>query len=435
MMGSTKNGEVFSMKSVFRLRFIGLALLALAVLAVAACSGSGGKESGKKVELSWWIASPDQMDVMKKAAETFTEEHPDIKVNVQHQEGDFYAKLQTTLSANNGPDITWIDGPSFQKFQSKGFLLDLTPYVERDSFSFDRFVQPIVELYKADGKHYGIPKDLDSIGLFYNKEMFDAAGVKYPTGDWTWEDLRNAAKKLTITEGGTTKQWGLLLPDSAYTVQFPFLVQNGVEIMSADKKSVNVGSPEAIEAVQFIQDMVQVDKVSPDGKFLLENDPAQLFQSGKAAMIYDGSWMVRPYYEALKDKVDVSPLAQGKKKAFTIHGVGWVANKATKNPDQVWEFLKFLGSEQFALIQAETGLVIPSIPETQEKWTQSFPLRLKELAEYTQYGIPYPTSFSNEWEQPMYNHFANIWIGQENVQDGMTKMQAESNELLAQTAK
>ncbi|WP_309119388.1 sugar ABC transporter substrate-binding protein [Paenibacillus sp.] len=416
-----------------RYRFRGVtAAMAVFAIGLAACGGNGGSGTdGEKVELSWWVADPNQVDVMKQAAEAFTAKHPNITVDVQTQEGDYYAKLQTTFTAGNGPDLTWIDGPSFQKFQSKGFLLDVTELAERDGFSFDPFVQPIVELYKAGDKHYGIPKDMDSIGLFYNKAMFDAAGLEYPTGDWTWDDLRDAAKKLTIVEGGETKQWGIALPDNAYTVHFPFMVQNGATIMNEDKKSVNLGSPEAVEAIEFIQSMIHDDKVSPDGKYLLENDPAQLFQSGKVAMIYDGSWMVRGYYDALKENVDVSPLPQGKRKAFTIHGVGWVANAKTKHPDEVWELMKFLGSEQFGNMQAETGLVIPAYAAAQAKWTEAAPMRLKEYAEFTQYGIPYPTSFSTEWEQPMYNHFADIWIGEESVAEGLAAMEEEANEILA----
>ncbi|HZG74271.1 MAG TPA: sugar ABC transporter substrate-binding protein [Paenibacillus sp.] len=418
-----------------RFRFQGAAaVLAICAVSLAACSG-GGSGSGEKVTLNWWVASPDQLDVMKKAAEAFTAKNPNITVNVQTQEGDYYAKLQTTFTAGNGPDLTWIDGPSFQKFVTRDFLLDVTEFAERDNFSFDPFVQPIVELYKSEGKHYGIPKDLDSIGLFYNKAMFDAAGVDYPTGDWTWEDLREAAKKLTIVEGGETKQWGIALPDNSYTVHFPFMVQNGVKLMNDDKKSVNLGSPEAVEAIEFVQSMIHDDKVSPDGKYLLENDAGQLFQSGKVAMIYDGSWMVRNYYEALKENVDVSPLPQGKEKAFTIHGVGWVANAKTKHPEEVWELMKFLGSEEFGNMQAETGLVIPAYAASQAKWTEAAPMRLKEYAEYTQYGIPYPTSFSTEWEQPMYNHFANIWIGEESVAEGLAAMEKEANDILATLGK
>ena len=412
-------------------RAFAVILIATTLMIMSACSNKSSGEKGN-VELSWWVADPDQVDVMEQAVEKFSSLHPNIKVKVQHQPGDFYAKLQTTLAANNGPDITWINGPNFQKFQDKGFLMDLSEYVNRDDFGFDGFVQPIVELYKSDGKHYGIPKDIDSIGLYYNKDMFDAAGLDYPTGEWTWEDLRDAAKKLTITENGETTQWGLLLPDST-TIHFAFLLQNGVKILSEDKKSINLGSPEAIEAIQYIQDMVHVDKVSPDGQYLLENDPSQMFQSGKAAMIYEGSWMVRPFYDALKDNVDVSPLPQGKEKAFAIHGVGWVANAKTKHPEEVWELLKYLGSEEFANLQAETGLVIPSIESAHEKWTESVPMRLQELAEYTQFGIPYPTSFSTEWQQPMFDHFANIWIGQETVEDGMTKLQQEANDILAES--
>jgi multiple sugar transport system substrate-binding protein len=397
--------------------------------AITGCTkGSGGE--GDAVELMWWNAADEQQDVLERIAAAFNEKHTHIKVTVQLQEGDYYAKLQTTLATKSGPDVMWLDATRFQAFQPLGFLLDITDWAARDNFSFDRFVPAIVETYSAGGRHYGIPKDLDSIGLFYNKAMFDAAGLDYPTADWTWEDLREAARKLTIVENGTTVQWGIALYDSTYVVQFPFIIQNGGYILNEEKNATGFGEPEAIEAVQFIRDMITVDNVSPDGAYFVENSPSQLFQSGKVAMIMEGSWMVRPFYNALGDKVDVAPLFRGKQRGFVTHGIGWVANAATKHPEEVWELLKFLGSEEAATIQAETGLVIPAYIGTQEKWVQSVPMRLQELFDQTQYAIPYPTAHTAEWENPMYEHFANIWLGVEAVEEGMKRMQEQADAIL-----
>jgi multiple sugar transport system substrate-binding protein len=262
--------------------------------------------------------------------------------------------------------------------------------------------------------------------------MFDAAGLDYPTADWTWEDLREAAKKLTIVENGQTVQWGIALHNSSYEVQFPFIIQNGGYILNEDKNATGFGDPAAIEAVQFIWDMITVDKVSPDGSYFVENDPSQLFMSNKVAMIINGSWMVRPYYNAMGDNVDVSPLFRGKERGFVSHGIGWVANAATKHPKETWELLKFLGSEEAARIQAETGLVIPAYKGTQDKWIESAPMRLQEFFDQTQYAIPYPTAHTAEWENPMYEHFTNIWIGQESVEEGMKRMQEQADAILKQ---
>ncbi|QHW33698.1 sugar ABC transporter substrate-binding protein [Paenibacillus rhizovicinus] len=416
-----------------------LVLVILFAIGAAACSsgggnngeGSSGGSNGKKVDVVWWFPAKEQEAAMKQIADNFNKKQDKINLKVQLNAGaDYYTKLQTTLAAKNGPDIMWMNGPNFPKFQSKGFLLKYDELIERDGFSMADFPDALVKLYSKDGV-YGMPKDYDTIGLFYNKELFDKAGVPYPTEKWTWEDLRNAAKKLTIGSGDKTTQWGIAVPASTQEVIYPFFVQNGVKPMSDDRTSLQYDSPEGIEAIQFLYDLMYKDKSSPDGQYMTDNDPTQLFQSGKVAMIMNGSWMAKPYYDVLKDKVDVQFMPIEKTKGNIIHGVAWVANANTKHKDETWEVIKYLGSKEVAMLQADSGTVIPALKGTQDAWVKALPMNLKIFTESAEFATPYPTAFDPEWETTVATHLTNIWLNKESPADGMKKVTEEANALLS----
>lgn len=410
-----------------------MVLLALCLVgSLAACSGSSKSGNGKKVEVVWWNAADEQQKILEGIAADFNKAHTDIHLTVQLNAGDdYYTKLQTVLAAKNGPDIMWMNGPNFPKFQSKGFLMSYSDYINNDNFDMTNYPKSLVDLYSVDGKVYGIPKDFDTIGLFYNKELFDKANMKYPDATWTWDTLRQSAKQLTVEEGGKAVQWGIAATNSTQEDIYPMMVQNGVIPMSDDKKTTDVGSDAAIEAVQFLYDLMYTDKSSPDGAYMTENDPTQLFQSGKVAMIYSGSWMAKPYYEVLKDKVDVAILPHQIQEGNIIHGIGWVTNAKTKNPDQVWEVIKWLGSKEVAETQAQTGTVIPAFNGTQDAWVKSMPLNLQVFMDMTKVALPYPTAFDAEWETPISTHTTNIWLAKEKVAEGMKAAQEEANKILS----
>ncbi|WP_135546650.1 ABC transporter substrate-binding protein [Paenibacillus cymbidii] len=399
----------------------------------ASASPSASAAAGKKVELVWWYSDGKQTDVMNKIAAKFTETHPNIKVTPELTAGDqYYTKLQTVLAANSGPDIMWMDGPDFPKFQSKGFLQPYNDLIKKDNFSMDNYPKSMVDLYSMDGKMYGMPKDFDTIGLYYNKEMFDKANVKYPDATWTWDTLRDAAKKLTITSGGNTTQWGFAATSGTQESIYPILVQNGVKLVSADKKTTDVGSADGVAAIQVLYDMMYKDKVSPDGKYMIDNKPGALFKSGKVAMMTGGSWNARGYYDALKEKLDVAVLPKMKQEGNIIHGIGWVMNAKSKNQNEAWEFVKWLGSKDVAMMQAEVGAVIPAFNGTQDTWVKSLPYNLKVFIDMTKTSTPYPISNNVEWEDPIAAHISNIWIDKEKVADGMKAAQDEANKIMAE---
>jgi multiple sugar transport system substrate-binding protein len=287
----------------------------------------------------------------QKIVDAFTAKNPTIKVKVTVADWDSYwPKLQTDFAGGNAPDVFLMDGPLYPDYQTRDQLLDLTPLITRDGFDTGTLADIAVKDFVApDGHLYGLPRDLNAIALFYNKTMFDAAGIAYPDGTWDWAKLVDAATKLTKTSGGTTSQWGFYTETSDMENYWSSLVwQAGGDILSADKKTAVINSDQAAAGIQFLQDLIYKDKVMPQPA---PGGSGDAFENGQAAMEANGSWLV-PTHEAAGISFGVAPLPKGPAgQATSVNPSGVVVYKGTKSPDAAWEFVKcYTGSDLQAMI-------------------------------------------------------------------------------------
>ena len=223
------------------------------------------------------------------------------------------------------------------------------PLIVRDGFDTSALADLGVKDFTApDGHLYGLPRDLSTIALYYNKTMFNAAGIPYPDDTWDWSKLVDVATKLTKTSGGAT-QWGFYTETTDMENYWSSLVwQAGGDILSADKKSVVIDTDQAAAGIQFLQDLIYKYKVmaqpTPGGS-------GDLFENGQAAMEADGSWLV-PSHEAAGIDFGVAPLPTGPAgRATSVNPSGVVIYKGTKSPDAAWEFVKcYTGPDMQAMV-------------------------------------------------------------------------------------
>ncbi len=287
-----------------------------------------------------------------------------------------------------------------------------------------------VNLYTVDEKHYALPKDFDTIGLWYNKEIFDAAGVEYPDETWDWNKLRDTAKKLTNKEKGV---WGIAAHLKDQEGYYNTIFQNGGRVLTDDKSESGYDTPETIGGLKFWTDLIK-DGSSPSHAQMTETEPIQLFESGKVAMFYGGSWRVIQFSknENIKDKIDVVPLPKGKEETSVIHGIGHVIAANTEHPEESWEFLKFLGSKEAAEIMAKSGAVIPAYEGAQETWVKSNPqYNLKVFLDQVPNATPFPTSANTlEWKDLETQHLPKAWAGQVPVEQAAKQIATEMDKIL-----
>jgi len=408
-------------------------IVLLLALLLTACGGAGSSPSGQNVTLRYSIWDTNQAPAMQQIATEFKQTHPNINVQVQVTPfSQYWTKLETAATGGSAADIFWMNGPNFIKYASNDILLPLDDKISADKVDLNNYPSALVALYTYNGKHYALPKDFDTVALWYNKKLFDTAGMKYPDGSWNWNTLRDAARKLTNPSKGV---WGIAAQQANQEGYYNTIPQNGGYVISPDRKSSGYDNPATIGGLQFWINLIQ-DKSSPTLAQMTDTPPISLFESGKVAMLYAGSWNAIEFAknEYTKDKVDVTVLPQGKQRATVIHGLGNVIFAKTQHPQEAWEFVNFLGSKEAADIQAKTGTVIPAYNGTQVDWVKAYPnfhvqVYIDELA----YAVPFPISKNTAaWEDVESKVLNQVWAGQMSVDDGAKQLAQQMNQLLAQ---
>ena len=294
-----------------------------------------------------------------------------------------------------------MDGPLFPDYQTRDQLLDLTPLIARDGFDLTQLVDLAVQDFTAtDGHQYGLPRDLNTIALFYNKTMFDAAKLPYPDGTWDWSKLVEVATKLTKTSGNATTQWGFYTETSDMENYWSSLVwQAGGDILSPDKKSVLIDSAQAAAGIQFLQDLIYKDKVMQQP---VAGGTGDAFENGQAAMEANGSWLV-PTHLAAGIDFGVAPLPKGPAgQATSVNPSGVVVYKGTKSPDAAWEFVKCYTGPK---LQAMVASLKASMPANKQVLTDQYATSFdggKTFADALAYAHLKP-SFKgyNEWSSAL----------------------------------
>ncbi len=415
-----------------------LFVLISASLLLAACGAKPPAASTGPVTISMMMwGDPAELDVWNKIVEDFHQAQPNITVKVEVSDWDSYwTKLKTMLSANTPPDVFAMDAPLYLDYQSRGVLLNLQPYLDKNPGMLDGVYPQTLQAYKTPDGMYGLPRDFQTVVLFYNKDMFDAAKVAYPTADWTYDDLRNAAKALTkVGPDGKTTQFGFSadLWDMEL-IWSEAIWANGGDVINADHTKTLIGDAKAMPAWQLFHDMMFVDKSWPDANISQEygGDP---FLAGVAAMTTIGHWAVPGYAEA-KFNWDVAPMPKGTAGAATsVNSAGFVVGKASKNPDAAFEFLKYVVSEPAQKRLAQLGFACPvlkSVAESDAFLKQDTQINQQVFLDSLAFAHMKPVFKGyDEWSSAIGDGMAPIWTGEAELQPTLDTVIPAADEVLA----
>src|SRR5215213_1386808 len=414
----TKLKTFLSRRALLRASARGAAGLGLAAWGSQTCRGStlAAQDAicgGEEITITYGFWDDAQRPAVEQQIAAFKELHPTITIEPQVVPwDDYWTKLQTGVAGGSTYDVFWMDADGLPVYASQGGLVSIQGLVDDGSIDVDSYPESLLSLYTFEDTVYGIPRDFDTIALFYNKDLFDKAGVEYPTGDWTWDDLRAAAEKLTIKEGDTATQWGFGSTTSDQENYFNLITQNGGEILNEDMTEALFGEPAACEALAFAESFI-TDGLSPSIAVQQANDPyATLFPGGVIAMIFEGSWNVLTYSQA-NPAIAVAPLPKGKTRASANHALANVIWTGSQNQCAALEWVKYLASADAERILGETGTVIPAMNGLQENWVASIPgMDLQVFIDAVDYSFPLPASPAGpEWSNKVVETLIEGWSG------------------------
>lgn len=340
------------------------------IMSIALLSGCQSKATGtpdngnstEKAELKGEISfstwgSLDERKVNEEIIAAFEAKYPGTKVKLEYIPEEYTTKIDSMFLGKMAPDVIYGHPKYFVTWASQGLLMDLTDkFAETPELLDDsKFNTNLYEAFKYEGKNIATVNGADTMLLYYNKDLFDKAGISYPTADWTWEQFIDAAKKLTIIGAdGKPKQYGISINNS-YTAAEAFLFANGGKLFDDmnNPKKVLINSKENIKTLKMMQDLIYTYKAAPtsaDSEVLGGG-----FDTGKIAMDVEGVWSV-VYRKDIKDfKWGLQELPSSQ----TIPALyaGYAVAKTSKNPDLAWEFAKFMQSDEAQKLLASSGLI------------------------------------------------------------------------------
>ena len=318
------------------------ALLVLAACTGGAEQGSPSREPSGAVTLTFWHGYTDvEADSLNALLDEWNADHPDIRVQPLFVNNDkALQKLTVALQGGEPPDITYQYGSSLAQVAAAPGLVDLTDWAKAPDVDWEDFIPGAREAATVDGKVLGIPALVDNLAIVYNKKLFDDAGLSYPSPDWTWDDLRAAAKALTDP---AAKRFGFAYPmdaseDSVWHWD-PLLWQNGGSILSQDGTQAAFNAPEGVEALELFAGMA-VD----DGSVFLDiqNSPyTGLFNNGRIGMLETGPWDLASFPD-VDYGVEILPGSDGDHQTIAGPDMWCVFDNGGGKAQAALEFLQWL---------------------------------------------------------------------------------------------
>ena len=423
-------------------RLLSALLASVMVLSLAACGGSSDSSSDEAAStggdgvLQVGIWDSNQEPGIKEILADFTAEtgiETEVTVTTWN---DYWTMLSAAAQGGELPDVFWMHANEATRYMSNDMLLDLTDRIaESDVVAYDNYLEDIWEIYSYDGKTYAVPKDVDTIALWYNKEIFDQAGVAYPDDTWTWETFIDAA--TTIYE--KTGIYGYCMSSDDYQEGYAsWIYSYGGSMIDYDPLKSGWDKPETIEAMELLDTLLKSGAM-PSQEEISENPKDVLFNSGKVAMTTLGSWMLageKAQDEEFQAKIDVAVLPMSSKtgeRHCIYNGLGWAAAANTDMPDEAWACIEYLGSEEAQLKQAELGVTMSAYLDTSDDWINAAPQwNLQAYLDMWENITIFPHSKNTvTWDEKMDAVMKEVWLGNMDMKEGCLKVAEEMNAVLA----
>lgn len=338
-------------------------LLCVAVIGIFSLSGAVVAQDASTLLWGMW-GSPEEIATHQAVADAYMAQNPDVTIELWSQPwGDYFTKLDTLFAAGDAtaiPDVFFLfPVPSYA---ARGVLNNLDPFVEASGMDLTDYWPGAIDSTSFEGSVYGFPRDSAVETLYYNKDHFDAAGLDYPTDEWTWDDLRAAAEALTVKESsGRVSRYGLAMEGGKF---FNWVGANGGAILDDvfNPTECRLSQPESIEGIEFFAGLMNDEVAWRDANLNQAGGDLTVFLAEQASMFIQNASRV-PALNAAGINYDVAavPTAPGGgRQAGGAGGAAWVMSASTDSPDLAWDFLQFLQSpEGGQAIYFSTGEAFP----------------------------------------------------------------------------
>lgn len=385
--------------------------------------------------VSGFSSSPAEDALVQQNLNNFTKLHPNIKINWSPIPGDYPTKMRANVASGTVPDVFYLTPDMSSEYISAGKVLNLSPYMARDNVPASSYYSSLLSPFSCTkGQVYGLPKDWNSLGVFYNKTMFKNAGLAYPSSNWTWSQMQADAQKLTKNPGTANSVYGITLSANA-SRWGAFLYADGGTMLNSTGTQAAFNSKAGINSLTYYESFLKQNigalptaVGSPWG--------GDAFGKQRAAMTTQGGWLI-PYlaqtYPSVQYGIAPLPVAPTGKRADLIYTNAWAAYSGTKYPDAAWELIKYMAGTTVQESQLNAGFALPTLKSlANAPYFTSHP-GFKVLFDAASYGY---ADYYGPQDLAIHNDLATalqaVMLNKETVQTALNNAATQVNSTLQQ---
>jgi len=349
---------------------------------VSACTGTGGGGDGAgPPDVASTVSGTvdfmafgdaEELVAYRELIQAFEEAEPGVSVEFieTSDRDDLLARLSTAFAGGTPPDLFLMNYRFYGQFYATGVLEPLEPYLESsDVFRAEEFYPQAMEAFQAEGRQICMPQNISSLVAYYNKGLFDEAGVPYPEDDWTWTGFVEKARALTkdLDGDGITDQYGVGMDPEIIRLA-PFIWSSGGEVVDDEARPTRfaLDSAVAIRAMQDFFDLYAVHGVVPSDEELESEDTETRFLNGTLAMVFSSRRDTPSFRTITAFDWDVAALPRHDQAAGILHSDAYCLTRASEDKAAAWRFVEFALGPDGAPIVAASGRTVPSMIEVAE---------------------------------------------------------------------
>lgn len=353
--------------------------------------------------------------------------------------GEFWTKLDASLPTRNAPDVMWMN-VFLPKYANGNQLEPLDSYIAKEKFNLKQYVPGRVAAFNYGKKQYALPKGMDAVFVAYNKEIFDKYKVSYPRKNWNWksmETLANSLRRNIASAGGN--EFPIAMELDMQPSYANFLHQDGADFLTLNKKKTLAATPAGLKTIQSVVDLMDKKLMAPY-TVLSETKASDLFISGKAGIIFVGSWKAKVLEESSLGKSGKIGLVPMPKRALNNHsvagGLGYAMAKNSQNKDGAWELIKFITGRQSLTREAVNNIDFPARPDSQGAYVRGFKnIDAQVIVDVTKTAVPFPSNGLPATLKPLQDAIALAFSGKAPVNETVQKGAAETQRLINEANK
>ncbi|HWE61960.1 MAG TPA: ABC transporter substrate-binding protein [Chloroflexota bacterium] len=370
-----------------------------------------------------WSGADQESTMVRHELAQFMAANPCVSITYKSQPANYQQKIQTEFASGDQPDVMYLSPDMITNEGKAGKLLALDSYLSKDGVKTSAYIPSLLKTFQYNGKTYGLPKDWGTLGIFYNKAIFDAKHIAYPSNNLTFDQFRALAKKVYTPSSNPAKVvYGTMIP-SLDIVRFMAIIYGyGSQIMNPDTGQILFNNNKTIQAAEYWTGMQLVDHSATVPSTVGDSWQGDSFGKGKVAMVFEGGWLT-PYLRSTYPKINfgVAQIPIGPAgRADPVFTNAWGASASTKNPAIAAKLVEYLTGTQTQTYQTNIGFSLPTLSSLQNlPYLKTHPEASNLFASYKVGQLGNFKSYDSQVNKVLGDALTSILLGKQTAQQAI----------------